>query len=300
MAHQGQTVLRRLGRAPGRAGGALALCLVLAGCGAGESLDGVFGAQDTGVAPSSAGVNNTSGRLVVGTGSSAVEYECPSLTVRTGAATWQVTEKDGTLRHQGNIGQLARECAIVGNEMTVKVGITGRLLLGPKGTPGQFQVPLRVAVVDEGPNPQTITTKFFVVQLDIPEGQNSAPFTVVEDEIRFPLLKPDQMERYIIYVGFDPQGAPKEKPRARPSKPRTTTSSRPKPAPAASAPAASPPTSSSSRSSSSPSSPASDPGTPQSDVFGPPPSSPSAPSTGGFGPPPSAPASPGGFDPPPG
>mgnify|MGYP000953370734 CR=1 FL=1 len=75
----------RMGR--GQAGAALVLCLALAGCASGESLDGVFGAQDTGVATgNTGGVNNTPGRLAVGSGPNAVAYECPQLTVRTGAA----------------------------------------------------------------------------------------------------------------------------------------------------------------------------------------------------------------------
>ncbi len=301
MARQGHAELRRMGR--GQAGAALVLCLALAGCASGEGLDGVFGAQDTGVATgNTGGVTNTAGRLTVGTGANAVEYECPQLTVRTGAASWQVTERDGGLRYQGNIGQLARECTLNGQTMAVKVGIQGRVLLGEKGKSGKLQVPIRIAVVEEGPSPSTITTKFFVVPLEIPEGQNSADFTVVEDQISYPLLKPAQMERYVIYVGFDPQGEPKARTSSRPSKPskpRTTTSTttaRPKPAtPAAST---STPAASSSSSFSAPPSSSSDPGAPSSDVFGPPPSASttsSAPSSGGFAPPPSSSTSSGGF-----
>ncbi len=256
------------------------LGLALAAC----STDNILGPQTGG---SAGGVQSTPGKLVVGSGPDALEYDCPSVTVRTGAATWQVADSSGGLRYQGNMGQLARECAIVGGNMTVKVGIEGRLLLGDKGTPGSFKVPMRVAVVNEGPTPEVITTKFFTIPLDIPQGQNQASFTVVEDQISFPLLKkPEQMERYIIYVGYDPKGTPAEKPA--PQARRST----PKP-------------SSSASSSSKPSSGAasSDPGAPKSDVFGPPPSSNS--SGGGFTPPPSsggfsAPPSTSTFSPPPG
>lgn len=300
MARQGHAELRRMRMGRGQAGAALVLCLALAGCASGESLDGVFGAQDTGVATgNTGGVNNTPGRLAVGSGPNAVEYECPQLTVRTGAAAWQVTERDGGLRYQGSIGQLARECSIAGQTMAVKVGIQGRVLLGEKGKPGKFQVPIRVAVVEEGPSPTTITTKFFVVPLEIPEGQNSADFTVVEDQISYPLLKPAQMDRYVIYVGFDPQGEPKARTTSRPSKPSKprTTSSQPKPsAPAASTSA--PSASSAPPAFSAPPSSSSDPGAPSSDVFGPPPSASTtsgAPSSGGFAPPPSTSTSSGGF-----
>lgn len=275
----------------------LALALALAGCASGENLDGAFGAQDTGIGKGqAAGVSNSSTpSLTVGTGGNAVTYECPDVTVRNGAAVWQVGDAAG-LRYQGNVGELARECAIAGQNMTVKVGIEGRVLLGEKGTPGTVKVPIRIAVVDEGPTPKTITTKFFTVPVVIPAGQQQSSFTVVEDQISFPLLKPDEMGRYVIYVGYDPKG--EEKPAARTTPRRTTrpASSASKPAaPAAEAPAA--PASTSAKP---------DPGAPTSDVFGPPPSTPtnsgSRSSTssgtlnsGSFSPPPSS----NGFEPPP-
>lgn len=275
------------------------LAAALAGCAAGEGLDGSFGAQDTGVAggtaisnpavgSTSAGIVNSAsaGALVVGTGPDQETYDCPMLTVRTGAASWQVTAGGG-LRYQGTIGRLARECSIVNGMMVVRVGIEGRVLMGEKGAPGQVKVPIRIAVVNEGPTPKTITTKFFAVAVDVPADPGHAAFTVVEDQIAFPLLKPYEMERYVIYVGFDPQGAPEVRERPKPSaarpKPKPpATAAQPAPAPAAaSAPA---PASSSSSSSSS---------SGAKDVFGPPPSSGS--SGGGFAPPPSS----GGFAPPP-
>ncbi|MFG1346077.1 hypothetical protein V5F59_14375 [Xanthobacter autotrophicus DSM 431] len=211
-----------------------ALALGLAGCASGENLDGAFGAQDTGVASrpgtTSAGVVNsaTTGALTVGAGPEAVTYDCPPVTVRTGAGSWQVTDKPGgTLRYQGTIGRLARECSISGGTMFVKVGIEGRVLTGEKGTPGAVKVPIRVAVVQEGPTPRTVTTKFFFVQVNVPADPGHAAFTAVEDQISFPLLKPAEMERFVIYVGFDPQGTEsreKPKPAAKP-KPRKPASS---------------------------------------------------------------------------
>lgn len=270
------------------------LALALAGCGAGEGLDGAFGSQDVGVAggtplntgggatgasSSSAGVINSgnTGVLTVGSGADVQTYDCPLLTVRTGAASWQVTDKpSGALRYQGTIGRLARECSIVGGTMMVKVGIEGRILLGEKGAPGQVKAPIRIAVVNEGPNPKTVTTKFFAVAVDVPADPGHAAFTVVEDQISFPLLKPAEMERYVIYVGFDPQGTDtreRPKPAASAARPKP----KPKPAAEAAAPAAAPAATS---------------GAPASDVFGPPPSSGNGsfsapPSSGGFSPPPS-------------
>ncbi|MDI4666457.1 hypothetical protein K9U40_19310 [Xanthobacter autotrophicus] len=271
---------RRFSRLPLRAPAPLVLmlsALALAGCAGGEGLDGAFGAQDTGVAASgssSAGVVNsaTTGALVVGSGPTAVTYDCPTLTVRTGAASWQVTDRgSGGLRYQGTIGRLARECSIAGSTMMVRIGIEGRILMGEKGAPGQIKVPIRVAVVQEGPTPRTVTTKFFNVAVDVPADPGHAAFTVVEDQVSFPLLKPAEMERYVIYVGFDPQGG-----EVKERKPAPAAKPKPKPAATSEAPATKPATSS---------------GAPKGDVFGPPPGSSGAlsspPSSGGFEPPPS-------------
>ncbi|MEP9350230.1 hypothetical protein [Xanthobacter sp. KR7-225] len=282
--------MRARSRAAGAAPAVLALALALAGCGGGEGLDGAFGAQDVGVAGTSAGVSSTPGTLTVGSGPNAVAYECPKVIVRTGAATWQVQAREGGLRYQGTIGQLARECSIAGGSMAVKVGIEGRVLLGEKGTPGALEVPIRIAVVQEGPTPKTIATKFFVVPLEIPAGQASSTFAVVEDQVTFPLTKPAEVERYVIYVGYDPQGEPKVRP-ARSAQPRTSS--------APSRPAASSASSSPSSAAAKPKPAASDPGAPKDDVFGPPPSGPtSGASSGAAAAPPPAPAS-DGFAPPP-
>lgn len=258
MARQGAAQTARTGCGP-RARAAKSvllpalLALTLAGCGAGEGLDGAFGAQDMGVAGGSrlgtpsnpvvttgttAGVTNSAptGSLTVGSGPDMQVYDCPPVTVRTGAATWQVTDKpSGALKLQGTITRLARECAIAGPNMQVKVGIEGRVLLGEKGAPGPVKVPIRIAVVQEGPTPRTLFTKFFFVAVDLPRDQSQATFAVVEDLVSFPLLKPAEMDRHVIYVGFDPQGTEAKEPKSKPAaKPK------PKPATSSSAPAASP------------------------------------------------------------
>ncbi len=264
-------------------GALLCGAMALAGCAGGDALDG---AQGGGIAGAVGGVQNTqpATAMTVGTGPNAQTFECPTVTVRTGASTFQSKDGQGRLRYQANIGQLARECAIVGDQMTAKVGIEGRVMLGEAGAPGTVNVPIRVAVVEEGPSPRTVTTKLFNVAVDVPAGENQAPFTVVEDQISFPLKgSPGEMDRYVIYVGYDAQGQ-KPQTRARPAQrqQQRPAVSRPRPAEtaapeAATAPKPAPMTSSA----------------PPSDTFGPPPSS--GTSSGGFGPPPSSNA----FEPPP-
>src|SRR5262249_5930119 len=96
---------------------------------------------------------------------SAPDIACPGVDIRTGASTLNIAAKSGAatagdLRYQLSFRQTARECSVQGDMITMKVGVEGRVILGPLGGPGIVEVPLRYAVVQEGPQPKTIVTKF--------------------------------------------------------------------------------------------------------------------------------------------
>jgi hypothetical protein len=149
------------------------------------------------------------------------ESICPPVDVRAGASTLTVPPGSSdalALRYQGSIGELARECNVSGGVMRMKVGIEGRVLVGPAGGPGQLDVPLRYAVVKEGPEPKTVVSKFSKIQIAIPEGRSNVLFTHVDSEIAFPIPPGLDIEAYVVYVGFDPVGdkqQPAKKPPAR-------------------------------------------------------------------------------------
>jgi len=137
------------------------------------------------------------------------EVDCPGVTVRPGASTLSITQPGVdagpmTTRYQVSIAQTARECAALGGVMTIKVGVEGRVLLGPAGGPGQVDVPLRMAVVQEGANPKAIVSKFYKLAVAIPPGQTSVPFVHVEQDLTFPMPRGADLDAYVVYVGFDP------------------------------------------------------------------------------------------------
>lgn len=179
-------------------------------------------------------------------GGQPTDMECPSVTIRTGASAWQMPSGAATnVRYQGSLGQLVRECAILGETMTMRVGVEGRLLVGPKGGPGSVKVPLRMALVAEGPTPQPVWSKFYNVDVAVPPGASQAVFSIVEDDLTFPLPASRRLDNYIVYVGFDPQGAaaaarPPAKAKVAP-KTSPAPKASPAPPPAAKAPAAPPP-----------------------------------------------------------
>lgn len=152
----------------------------------------------------------------------AAEIDCPSVEYRQGAATMAVNSPGAettalSLRYQASFTQTARECMLRGGNLTIKVGVQGRIVLGPAGASGAIGIPLRYALVREGAEPKTLWTKVFIVPVTIPEKQLNVPWIHVEEEMTVPRPAGDEIEAYVIYIGFDPDGAAaKPKPAAKP------------------------------------------------------------------------------------
>jgi hypothetical protein len=134
--------------------------------------------------------------------------DCPIADIRAGASTLQVNapgeRSTNTVRYQATIARLARECALRGPNMTIKVGVQGRVVVGPAGGAGQLEVPLRYALVQEGPSPKTILTKLHRFPVAIADGQSNVPFLHVEEDITFTVPRRGELDSYVVYVGFDP------------------------------------------------------------------------------------------------
>ena len=203
----------------------IGLGLALAGCGSTFSTSAldVF---------SSSPKATTSGNVAGVDNATPTDIDCPTVEVRTGAATLLIGSKPGggepvalDVRYQGSIIRTARECHVNAGVMTMKVGIEGRIITGPAGGPGVVDVPLRLAVVREGISPKAIVSKLARLQVTIAGSIDRATFTHVDPDITFPLPQPlSDIDAYVVYVGFDAAAAQPEKPKApvkkKPAKPR--------------------------------------------------------------------------------
>jgi hypothetical protein len=144
---------------------------------------------------------------------------CPPVAIRSGASTYAVAlpgkEPVGSdLRFQATITRTARECAINGGEITARIGIQGRVIVGPAGAPPTVQIPLRVAVVQGGVSERTIATKAYQTTVTMSES-GSEPFTLVAEDLTYPAPSADVADNYVFYIGFDPQALkPEPKPKA--------------------------------------------------------------------------------------
>ena len=156
------------------------------------------------------------------------DIDCPGVEIRQGASTYQQSAPDNgsaalSLRYQANFMRFARTCALRNGAVAMKVGVEGRLILGPAGEPGTFTLPVRLAVVKEGIEPKVIWTKFYSVPVIVPPSQSNVTFTHVEEDMSFPMPPGNDLDAYVIYVGFDPEGAqpePKKKPGRPAAKPK--------------------------------------------------------------------------------
>jgi hypothetical protein len=131
---------------------------------------------------------------------------CPSIEVLdgTGAQRVMANAQAGNqgLRYQYSIAEVARECHVDGNQVTIKVGVTGRVLLGPAGAAGGFKVPIRIAVIDERDQKPALS-KLYQIDASIPAGQTATPYALVADQLVVPLGAGHTALDYGIKVGID-------------------------------------------------------------------------------------------------
>src|SRR5688572_8585583 len=144
------------------------------------------------------------------------DLTCPEVRVRAGASTYAVAAPGkqpvgNDLRFQATIGKTARQCSLNGGVITARIGIQGRVIAGPAGAPSSVQVPLRVAVVQGGISEKTIATKAYQTTVSMTET-GSEPFTLVAEDLVYPVPAPGTSDNYIFYIGFDPQALKPERP----------------------------------------------------------------------------------------
>jgi hypothetical protein len=175
----------------------------------------VAGCSSSGL-PSLGGVPNWFSRSSSGTEAQAsvpagkvLDDDCPAVDIRTGGGTLAIAAKPqeptaNDLRYQLTFLELARQCYLNGGTVQMRVGVQGRAIVGPAGAPPQVNAPIRYTVVQEGVQPKTIVSKFRRVPVEL--GTGNALFTDIEEDLSFPMPPLVELQRYVVYVGFDQAG----------------------------------------------------------------------------------------------
>ena len=203
-----------------RAAPAIALAVLVSGCGMSSLTSGLGSSMFGGSAKKSDDVAAVSEAQLLAdaksgdgsTGSTAigeVAHGCPKFVVasRDNNITFYEPGRAGdglAIMHRGEITKTARECQVENGRVTVKYGFSGRVLLGPKGKPGNIVLPVNVSVTDsKRAKVAGDTMKVDVsVGADKPIGYFSAVRTVT-----FAVPEGSRPGEFEMLVGFDSKAA---------------------------------------------------------------------------------------------
>lgn len=189
-----------------RSSAALGLAFALTACSGGmDALTGMMGggSQQTTVTPVTA---NTFGGVAVD--QLRADQLCPSVVIQEGTEVLRLygsEERNATtVRYQATILQTALECTAAVGQYGLTLGIAGRVLLGPQGSPASLDLPIRVAIVDTTTG-NLLSSELVRTTAVIEPTEVSATFTLVNRSFFLPT--PSRQSDYQVLVGFDEAGS---------------------------------------------------------------------------------------------
>lgn len=131
---------------------------------------------------------------------------CPEIIILEGTAASQVhagtPPSSANLRYQFGLTDAARECSLEGDQLTIKIGVAGKVLLGPAGSAGTYTVPVRMAIVREQGN-EPLVSKLYRASVTVGATSADADFTIVSELLHVPFIQDHAEEDYSIKVGID-------------------------------------------------------------------------------------------------
>lgn len=192
---------RRLAGAVGglRLAGIAVGLVALSGC----SMD-MFGSGPAGSQVANANASASPAQIAQGQASAvpAIATECPEIKVMPGAEALFFysggrTGNPEDLHWQAELEKETRNCVVSNGLITVKMGVSGRVLLGPAGKETSVNVPLRFSVQRNG---TAVFSEKYAIPVQIAPPAQSAEFVKVVDNVAIPYLGGEDI---VIYVGFE-------------------------------------------------------------------------------------------------
>jgi hypothetical protein len=196
----------------------VAAALALGGCGGGIPLFGGGSSQPSAPVEQQQGAGATVRNQLLYGGSTVPESQrpgfniidrergCPALDVLENAAGYRGTgsgAQASQVTYQASLTGSARECTFQGNQLSMRVGVEGRVLLGQSGRPGTFSIPVRIVVKRRS---EIVTQRVTRLSVTVPANETQAEFAYVEENLLVPLSSVDPADEFDIYVGLDPTG----------------------------------------------------------------------------------------------
>lgn len=135
----------------------------------------------------------------------AIATECPPIKVREGGeALFKYANNSKPnpreLNWQAVIDKQSRNCIVSNGKISVKMGVVGRVLLGPAGNVTSADLPVRFAIERDG---TAVFSEKYEIPVQLAGGAQYADFVKVVDNVEIPYLGG---ETITIWVGFDPRG----------------------------------------------------------------------------------------------
>lgn len=133
----------------------------------------------------------------------AIATECPPIKVKPGSEALFYYGKGGKvgnardLNYQAVIEKQSRNCVVSNGLITVKMGLVGRLLLGPAGNQNNVNVPVRFSVERDG---VPLFSERYEIPVTITPPNQSEEFVKVVENVAVPYTGGEQI---VFYVGFD-------------------------------------------------------------------------------------------------
>ena len=133
---------------------------------------------------------------------------CPRLSISPRGTNLTIYEDgragDGlAIMHRGEITKTARECQLEPGRVTVRYGFSGRVLLGPRGRPGNITLPVNIVVTDS--KREKVTTDKMTVAVPVAVDNPIGYFSAVRS-VTFDVPEGTRPGEFEVFVGFD-QGA---------------------------------------------------------------------------------------------
>lgn len=154
---------------------------------------------------------------------------CPNITLRSGTAYFSTYAKAGkkvkkapdadapedvaaddtpdnsaNMIYQAAITDVTRDCSRNGGTLTMNVGVAGKVVPGPKGTPGTITMPIRVVVVHGS---DVLYSQLHQYKLQVSDMSAATQFMFNDPNVVVP--EPTAKD-YQLFAGFD-EGPPAKK-----------------------------------------------------------------------------------------
>lgn len=137
-----------------------------------------------------------------------IKVDCPTVEVQDGTAAaryYAGARTNDRVRYQFSVNDVARECTVANGKISIKVGVAGRALLGPAGSPGSYSAPVRIAIRKDSTvgGGGALVSKVYTASATLTADGSDSAFSVVSEPFEVPFLREQADQDYTILVGFD-------------------------------------------------------------------------------------------------